>query len=339
MSTITQEQLDKAADIRSPEDVARYLAEEDQELDAPVSQDGTPAADGTPADTPQAEASTPAETPSAPSDQTPGTTTTEPDKIAGIVTPSGRVLPYGVLSGEREQRRAAVQRAAELESELAETRAQLAALQQQAPGKKARFTDAQIAEVEQDFPAQAEMMREINRMAEELGEVRKIAAQPAAAPTAKAPAAAPSTTDVDREFDEALAGAPLLAKYAGIGGAVWNRAVEIDKALRDSSDWQARPLAERFAEVQRLLSAETGIPVPQLSPGTTVPSAAPAAPAARAAVRTPETVLPETLSDLPGGSAPVGERAAVENMDPMQLANRLGKLDAADIESWIAKYG
>ncbi len=279
-------------------------------------------------------AATPAAAPVAPaaepapveSSAPPAAATESPGEIAGVLTKDGKhVIPHKVLQDTRTSLSLQRQRAEALEE------ANKALLQQvedlktgrTAVGTTGQYTPEQIAEIETDFPQLAPLLRTVEILQ------AKVAST---ASTPQAPQNPQDVADEEAEFaaalDLAIASRPLLSKYRDTGGVVWSRACEIDNALMGDSGFANASLAERFAEVERRLATELGIPVAS-TPNTSAAPAAPV-PAAKApaiAPTQPTQIMP-TLTDLGGAGVSVGDP-----MSGMTAGQMVDKAMTMDMES------
>lgn len=254
---------------------------------------------------------------------------------AGVATKSGKgVLPYRVLADERTAKQHWRDQAQSLEQQLATAQAHIQALQksggtqQDIQGVLDSFTDEEIDRADEDIPLLAKVARALKS-----GALTAPAASPAPAPVA--------AVDPQDAADEqaaavhaAMAATPLLSRLQQRGGAVWATAVGLDEKLQGDPAWASKPLAERFAEVQRQIADELGIEVP-VQATTTTPAPAPAqAPApARAQV---QPFQPNTLSDLTGAT-PVGEGGINERADGMAMARQFAHMSDAQMAAAIRR--
>ncbi len=275
-----------------------------------------------------APAAAPAPAPAAPESSAPPAAA-EPAKnddgtVDGVATRDGkRVIPYAVLKEARESASQATARA----SELTQTVERLTReLEEAKAGKtptttsdtEVTYTPEQIAEMELDFPEQARQAKAIMALQDKLARIAQApAASPAAAP---APAPAAQATNPADTVQEAIDNHPLLARWQSKGGAAWSEAVKVDAALQNDPEWANKPLADRFAEVQRRVADDLGIPLPAPQSTTTTAAAAPAAAPGAAQPRT--TTATPTLDDLSGG--PV-----VSSSDPLGGMSRGQMVDKA----------
>lgn len=273
---------------------------------APAPAAAAPVAAPAPADSSQAPAAAPAPS--------------EPARVDGVLAKDGKtVIPYGVLAAARNEARTAHQRAEAAEAALAEAQRQATAassdLANRAAADPNSLTDAEMAELEQDFPALAKPLKLLRSMSEKL---QTAAPTPAPAAPAPAPAASRSQGDDEAEaFDLAIAANPLIGDWMSSGGREWERAKAIDRVLQQDPESANLSYADRFAKVQRMVAAEFDIPLPKPAATPAAPAASPAAPAAPAVPAAKAAPLP-SLSDL-GGTPPQSAEDAVNGKSAADL--------------------
>lgn len=231
---------------------------------------------------------------------------------AAAEAPKAEEAP-SAIAPEPEQQPAASQAPAPTEQPRGDTRAALRAARHDA--KRARdeaerlrqeleafkagkapvdnsITDAELAELERDFPAQAKIARQQRELQEQLA---RLAPQPAQNEFE------PVTFDFP-EIQEAIDAVPdLLAwQYDPQAQDKFERAQAYDRALQNDPDWAGKSLQERFAEAAERTKRA-------FAPATTsaTPSAAPAA----APRNDPAQVIeqapvegPKGISDFRGGA-------------------------------------
>lgn len=214
---------------------------------------------------------------------------TDEPKVDGVLTKDGKhVIPYDVLDAARKTAREEAARRAELEKSNQALVQQIEALKQGKPQDPAaqqpkKFSQERIDAVRDDFPEMAELMESQNLLAEQLEQAK-----------AQAPVVQGEQVDVQAFIDQR----PALAKWQASGGLLWQEAVRIDEGLQNNPAWAGKPLEERFAEVERLVAEQAGIPIQ-------APVAAPATQQATKPI--PEKVKPApspSLTDF-NGSAPI----------------------------------
>lgn len=247
------------------------------------------------------------------------------DGAAGVATKDGkRVIPYAVLHDARQTAAANAARANELTQTVARLQQELEAKQAgdatrtseaQAQAAAAQISDEELAELEADMPVVAKLVKGYRELQ------AKVEQAPAPAPAA----AAPAVDDVQPLIDNQ----PLLARWQAKGGAMWAEAIQRDAELKDDPAWAAKPVAERFAEVERQLATEYGIPVPAAAtPNPPTPAPAPKpTPAAAAAPITP------TLSDFNGTPTAVVDPMA--SMAPGQMVDAARNMSVEELRRMV----
>lgn len=164
------------------------------------------------------------------------------------------------------------------------------------PQPDTAISDAELAQLEEDFPLQAKIVRQQRELE------RRLAVQPA--PRQAATEFEPLS--YDPVVQDVIDGVPQLVawQYDPAAQDKFGRAIEYDKALALDPDWANKPMAERFTEAARRVEAALGSK-PAASP---TPSAAPAAaaPATRidpaAAIAAAPAAGPKGISDFRGGA-------------------------------------
>jgi hypothetical protein len=228
--------------------------------------------------------------------------------------------PRAALRASRRAERQARERAEQLAAELAELRKQVP--QQQVPASVDGITDQELAEMEQDFPAQAKLVRANRELQKQLQQVVASQAQQpaqAAQPEFMPPALPP---DLQEVVDDIPA---LLAWQCNPDQTAFEMAKATDAALMVHPVWKDKPVAERFAEVTRRVQAELGAaPAPQPSQ-----QQQPAATPAQVLASVPRQA-PSTLSDIGAGGT------GVEN--PLTL-DRMARMSDEDILAELARLG
>lgn len=243
------------------------------------------------------------------------------ERIDGVIAKDGKhLLPYAALEAERRAKKEAEQRAADLEAKLRERDQAEAAKKRQADD--AEF-EAEMARIEPDMPDIAKRMRADRAARIALEERIEGMAKPAAA--SPAPAPEPDSDPVVAGVQSDINAIPSLAAWQREGGAAWQRAVDLDKALEASRAYPTR--AARFAAVAKLVESEMGAPVsPSPSPS---PKPAPTPPAAARAV--------QSLSDLQG--TPPQSRPAETDWDAADVHAELGKAQSMSLDELMRQVG
>lgn len=216
--------------------------------------------------------------------ETPAPATAATPEAAPEATPA----PQG---DTRAALRAARHAEKRLRDENQKLREEVEAIRQGKAPVDTQVTDAELAQLEEDFPLQAKIVRRQREIEQQLQQ-QHAAAQPA--PGFEA-------LSYDPAVQEVIDSVPQLVnwQYDPAGQDKFARAIEYDKSLVIDPDWANKPIAERFAEAVRRTQAA-------LAPATPAPtpSAAPAA-----ARLDPATVIanapaagPKGISDFRGGA-------------------------------------
>lgn len=181
-----------------------------------------------------------------------------------------------------------------LRDELEDAKRQIEDLRQGKAPVDTSISDEELAQLEQDFPLQAKIVRNQRRLEDELAQTRQSQQQPAEEF---------EPLSYDPSVQEVIDGVPDLVawQYDPAAQDKFARAIEYDKALALDPDWRNRNAQDRFAEAARRTKEA-------LAP--TTPAATPAAPAAPAAPRLdPNAVIagapvlgPKGISDFRGGA-------------------------------------
>lgn len=255
-------------------------------------------------------------------------------KPTGVLSKDGtRVLPYGALKGAREETQAERRARLAAEQERDALRQELADLK---AGKKPGSEDGddmtpeQLQEIVTDFPALAPLVNKVKKADEMLRQVTA-RSQPAAAAQQEEQA-----QDED-PLQAAIDSVPTLAGWQGEKGAEWKRAIELDRAFKDSPKWKDKPLAERFAHITKLVADEFDIPIEDDTPSQQTTQARGKTDPAQV-VKGAQRANPNTLSDFKGG-APDPSRDSLDRMPAARALNRVSEMSDDEIEKWLAKNG
>lgn len=250
-----------------------------------------------------------------------------PEQPAGVATKDGKhVLPFAVLKETREGKQVAeakaaalAERNAALEAELAQVKAGKASVIADIPA----HSDEEIERAATDFPELAATMRNNNLLR---ATVMQMSERMAAL---QQPAPAQTQPDQGDPIQDLIDQHPLLARWQAKGGGVWQDCIDTDKALRDDPAWATKPMAERFAEVQRRVAEDLGVSVPSATPKTTPEPTPPAVPK-------PIETRP-SLSDLKG-TPPQTTDDIWARMDPREAAAASERLSVEDIMRSVGVY-
>jgi hypothetical protein len=220
--------------------------------------------------------------------------TPAPAPVAGAAAPAATPAPTPAPGGgdvraalrhSRHRERQLSEQNDRLQRELEEARAAAGT----AKGKSVlEMDDAELAELAQDFPIQAELVREVRELRQQVQ-----TSGPSAAPGPKdewqPPIFNPEVQAVLDEIPQLVEWQHDKAKFP-----LFERAQKYDAALVKDPDWEDKPVAERFAEAARRAAAA----LPQLAGAA--PAASPATSAADRIAATP-VQQPAGISDFRGG--------------------------------------
>ena len=306
------EQLGEGSDFTDPATYAKLLYGDAAAEPAPQAQQA-------PAAQPQGKTA-PAATPAAESSASPAAADPNPAEPvpAGVATRDGKhVIPYTVLEQERQQRRDAEKRAAEMQAELQRLKEAGATNQQQSEAIESMFSPEELEELAEDAPAVKKLHDAYSALA------AKVKADEAAKEAERA-ARQQATDDEGRDVaaaqvHQALAPLPLLTKWRDAGGGLWQDAVALDKKLAEANP--DMDMAARFAEVQTRIASQYGIPIP----GTPAPSTTPTTQPQAAQAAPAREVLP-TLTDFNGGPMATS-KDPLAGLTPGQMVDKVMDMD------------
>lgn len=243
-------------------------------------------------------------------------------KIEGVASKDGsRVLPYAALQAERRNARTANARYEATARELEEAKQLIADMKAGKTPEAGEVTEADVAQMEADFPEQGKKMRALFERAQ-------------AAPVSK-PSAATEQDVSDDPVQEAIDQVPLLVEWQTSDAEKFERAQEHDRVLANSPKWRDKPAVERFEHVAKLVADEYDIDYQPSKASDTKPTPSPAKTAAEAAPRT----NPNTLSDFKGGAVADHGSVNVKTMSPRSLLARYSDMTDADIDAELERLG
>ena len=234
-----------------------------------------------------------AETPPAPA---------EPAAAAEATTTAEPAPPQGDPRAALRASRRAEKR---LRDELDQLRGENEALKQGKQPVDSSITDAELSELEADFPLQAKIARKQREIEAQLKQSQ---------PQVQAEFEAPS---YDPGIQDAIDSVPDLVswQYDPAQQEKFFRAVEYDKALAVDPDWRDRDITERFTEAARRSKAA-------LSPSSAAPAAAaPAAPRTNpaAVIAAAPVQGPKGISDFRGGAPANTQTVNYQGMSDEQI--------------------
>jgi hypothetical protein len=267
----------------------------------------------------------------------------EAEEAAGIATKDGKhVIPYSVLKSERER----ATRAEQLAQEMKE---RVEALEAMVKSGNQGAKDGESARTDQQTPAADQLSKEdLESLKEDFPTVYKaVMASMAKAQALEAKLQPVEETVRNAQEDQARTAAdtvqdaidsvPKLAHIQANNPEAFELAKEFDANLRALSAWAGRSLAERFQKVSEMVEAAIGpIEIPGAKP-TSQPSAEDLRKAAIArASSASKRDVPTSLSEFPAGQAPAtDERAAVEQLSALQLAEKFSKMSSDDMDAYF----
>jgi hypothetical protein len=273
--------------------------------------------------------------------------TTDPGEPAGVATKDGKhVIPYSVLKSERDRASRAEQVAKEMADKVAALEAQVKTVSEGAKTGESARTEPPLPQVSELSPEDLEALKE------DFPTVYKAVMASMAAAKALESKLKPvedSVRDVQAERErsaaetvqEAIDSVPKLAHIQSANKEAFELAKQFDATLRTQAAWSNRSLSERFGKVIEMVEAALGpIEVAGQTARTSQPSAeelknaamAKAAQSARAA----RTNVPTSLSEFPAGQhAAQDEREAVEQLTPMQLAEKFSRMTPDQMDAYF----
>lgn len=245
--------------------------------------------------------------------------------IDGIATRDGkRIIPYAVLEHERREKQQLKDQLKDLQQQLQSKAAGASTesgdLADRAATDPDSLTDADLQQLEQDFPSLAKPLKVLRALTQKVDGLQQGSQAPAAQPTQQAAQAPAQPEDEQAAFDNGIADNPLIAKWMSEGGREWQRAVAIDRVLSADPENASLTYSQRFATVQAMVAAEFGIQAPAAPKPAPAGGAKPAS-AAAAAPAQPQTqqVMP-TLTDL-GGMGVSVSKDPLDGMTPGQMVD------------------
>lgn len=254
-------------------------------------------------------------------------------KPAGIATKDGKhVIPFDVLERERL-------RSAELEQLAREQAAKIEALTRQTEtGEPAgessgeqieTLTDEQIAELEQEVPSLARLLKA------QQAQMQALAATVQALNAEKSEREHRSATTVQQTVQDAIDSNPKLAYLQAQDDATWQRAVRLDGVLKADPEWASKSFADRFEKVVELYEATYGQLAVQ---GNVQPSQSDIEKRAAARLNSRPSV-PASMSAIPGGSTPPADDVlgALTSKSGAELTADFMKMTPDQIEAMLAR--
>lgn len=249
----------------------------------------------------------------------------QPEKVMGVSSKDGtRILPYAALQAERRSARTATARADTLAEELEAAKQLIADLKAGKTPESGEVTEADVIQMEEDFPEQGKKMRALFEANKALETSR--------------PAPAKREVETDDPVQEAIDQVPLLVEWQHGDAEKFERAQDLDRALVNSPKWRDKPAVERFEHVAKLVADEFDIPYPKPT-ASKDPKPTPSAADPKAAAAAAPRAAPNTLSDFKGGAVPDHGTADFGKMAPTQMLNRFLDMSDEEMDAQLAKLG
>jgi hypothetical protein len=245
-------------------------------------------------------------------------------KVEGIASKDGsRILPYAALQAERRSRRQAESRYESTARELEDAKQLIADMKAGKTPDTGEVTEADVAQMEEDFPEQGKKMRALFERA------KAVQAEPAANASTR-------EDEGDDPVQDAIDQVPLLVEWQAGDAQKFERAIEHDKVLMSSPKWQNKPAIERFTQAARLTAEEYDIafPEPKASNQTNTPPSN----ASKAKDAIPRTTL-NTLSDFKGGDVADHGNVNFSKMSPVAMLDKFAGMTDDEIDAQLAKGG
>lgn len=256
----------------------------------------------------------------------------------GVQAKDGKhVIPYSVLERERD-------RATRAESTAAALAEEIDRLKAGKPAESAQVTisEEDLAQLDNDLPsvakairAQMALINSLNGTVNQLQREQGVVAQN-------------QQRSIDDEIEAAISGNHDLSAWRNEAfreetpnPLMWNRAVSLDKALREDPEWQNKTFAERFAQVAETMKSLYGAPAAEVTPARSQqPTQAELKQAADAKLKETPAPVPTSLSDIPGGNPPAQSHLeSLENASAVALGNRFLSMSPDQMESELARLG
>ena len=265
----------------------------------------------------------------------------EEETPEGIATKSGKgIIPYNVLATERERRQQAEQALQQMQQRLNDMTQQTAGTRQEA--SEVQFSDEDLAQISEDFPAVGKLFNalqaKLSATEARLQQIQDIESQRIEAEEATQ----------RRAVNEAMDDNPALLFWRDKEPGLFDEAVRIDAQLQTNPRFSHLTLSDRFAKVVNAMEAiygPTELPAEyQTRPGAQTP-AKPQVSEKELAERAKEVVAkasstgrPRTLSDMPGGVAPISDDQKMESMNTSELADMFANKSPDEINALLARF-
>ncbi len=265
----------------------------------------------------------------------------EEETPEGIATKSGKgIIPYNVLATERERRQQAEQALQQMQQRLNDMTQQTAGARQEA--SEVQFSDEDLAQISEDFPAVGKLFNalqaKLSATEAQLQQIREIELQRAEAEEATQ----------RRAVNEAMDDNPALLFWRDKEPGLFDEAVRIDAQLQTNPRFSHLTLSDRFAKVVNAMEAIYGPtelpaeyqtrPVAQTPAKPQVSEKELAERAKEVVAKASSTGRPRTLSDMPGGVAPISDDQKMESMNTSELADMFANKSPDEINALLARF-
>jgi hypothetical protein len=265
----------------------------------------------------------------------------DPSKAVVLTRDGKHEIPYSTLQQERDARKAAEQLAQQERSQREQLQVQLAELQRlasetpaQSAARKAPeagdvISEDQLSALKEEAPELAAIME---GLIGQIGTLRERAskAEEAANQVAQREADREATSR-EQMVENAISNNPKLLYTRTSDPETFNGIVDIDNFVRTQPAFAGLSLEDRLAKSVAMYEASFGqIKVPGFAKAVTsrIPDTKP--------VR--DNGLPNTLSDIPGGSLPPkSEGDALADMSAADMVEKMMGLPEKDIEKLLAR--
>lgn len=266
----------------------------------------------------------------------------EEETPEGIATKSGKgIIPYNVLATERERRQQAEQALQQLQQRLNEMSQQAAGNARQET-TEVQFSSEDLAQISEDFPAVGKLFNalqsKLTATEAQLQQIREIELQRQEAEEAIG----------RRSVNEAMDDNPALLFWRDKEPALFDEAIRIDNQLQANPRFAHISLSDRFAKVVNAMEAiygPTELPAEYQTrtvaqtPGKPQVSEKELAERAKEVVaKASSTGRPRTLSDMPGGVAPISDDQKMESMNTSELADMFANKSPDEINALLARF-
>ena len=265
----------------------------------------------------------------------------EEETPEGIATKSGKgIIPYNVLATERERRQQAEQALQQMQQRLNDMTQQTAGARQEA--SEVQFSDEDLAQISEDFPAVGKLFNalqaKLSATEARLQQIQDIESQRIEAEEATQ----------RRAVNEAMDDNPALLFWRDKEPGLFDEAVRIDAQLQTNPRFSHLTLSDRFAKVVNAMEAIYGPtelpaeyqtrPVAQTPAKPQVSEKELAERAKEVVAKASSTGRPRTLSDMPGGVAPISDDQKMESMNTSELADMFANKSPDEINALLARF-